>query len=109
MTENELEQFMRQVSDLEYFEGKLERAAKVEQAASRIKSQTDLLEDAIIIYQLAHRPQPEELELLKFGFSKRYIISLLADKYGHTHQIPKSLLVQINMRELLDGMDRRRP
>jgi len=110
MTESELEQFMQEVSDLKYFEGKLKRAQESSGSdTDRLERQIDLLEDAIIIYHETRLPSPVELDLLKFGFSKGYIVRLLTDKYGHTHHIPPSLLVQTFMRKLRDDMDRRRP
>ena len=107
MTDTELEDFMKEVSDLEYFEGKLRRAEKSGQNVDRLQRQIDLLEDAIIIYHEFRHPSSDELKLLKFGFSKGYIIRLLIDKYEH--HIPPSLLVQTFMRKLQDDMDRRRP
>ena len=107
MTNEELEQFQQEVLDLKYFEGKLERARKSGHDVGRLEKQIDLLEDAIIIYHETRRPLPDELGLLRFGFSKGYIVRLLTDKYGHTNLIPQSLLVQTFMRKLQDDLDRR--
>ena len=108
MTNEELEHFQQEVLDLKYFEGELERARKSDiSSRSRLEKQIDLLEDAIIIYHQTRRPLPDELGLLKFGFSKGYVVRLLTDKYGHTNLIPQSLLVQTFMRKLQDDLDRR--
>ena len=73
--------------DLEYFNMKLIRGLRAGDDIDKIRIQRKLLDDAITIYHL-HRPPS------------------IDNKY---HQIPQSLLVQTFMRELQDGMDRRRP
>jgi len=92
------------VSNWKYFQ----EIAK-EYPSADARNSVGILEDAILIYHSTRSPPPGELELLKFGFSKEFVVTILTDKYEHTHQIPKSFLVQITMRELRDGMDRRRP
>jgi hypothetical protein len=92
------------VSNWKYFQRVAER-----NPSATARNSVDILEDAILIYHAARSPPPEELELLKFGFNKGYVVRILTDKYGRIHQIPESLLVQLYMRDLQDGMDRCRP
>ena len=92
------------VSNWKYFQ----EIAEKYPSANAIDS-VEIFEDAILVYHENRSSPPEELELLKFGFTKGYVVRILTDKYGRIHQIPESLLVQLYTRDLQDGMDRRRP
>jgi len=73
-------------SDLEYFREKMSQALISGRQFGKTKAQYELLKDSLVIY---HLTQPARV-----------------DKY---HNIPQSLLVNLFVRKLQDGLDRRRP
>lgn len=101
-----MKEYDRLQADLKRFKTEWAQANAGSAYANLIKSQIDLLEDAVIVY---HERRPsEEVGLMRFGLSLDAATTIIEHRNKY-HGIPASLLVPIFMRKLQDDMDRRRP